>query len=301
VGVAENFSYTIVATGSPTITYGALNLPPGLTVDVNTGIISGIPLTQGVFPVTISAANTAGSDQKTLTITIAINPPVITSSLSVTTSTVQVLNYVLTATGQPPLTFSVTGLPAGLTFSGNTITGTPIATGIYTITLTASNPQGSDVETLTLTVTNDSDGDAFPDDLEIFLGKDPNDPNSNPFVGTGTVALLNITSASIKLNFAKPNQDTIAVKGTLSLDPAFNPAGKIATIYVSGVAANINLSAKANNAQPTFKRKFGGTKFVVPYTLGFGKGSSKPRWPRWEWSTRISSCPRPSAWSSRFS
>ncbi|MBC3789364.1 putative Ig domain-containing protein, partial [Spirosoma utsteinense] len=40
------------------------------------------------------------------------------------------------------LTLSATGLPAGLTFSGSTLTGTPATTGVSTVTLTARDPAG---------------------------------------------------------------------------------------------------------------------------------------------------------------
>ncbi len=278
-GVAEPFTYTITASGSPTITFGAQNLPPGLTLDINTGIISGTPTTQGIFPVTIIAANTAGSDSRTLTITIAVNPPMINSSLAVTASTIQNFSYVITAIGQPTLTFTATNLPQGLTFSGNTISGIPAATGTYQINLTATNSIGTDSEILVLTVTNDSDGDGFPDDLEVFLGTDPNNPASNPFVGVAREAsrVLNIQQMSIKLNFASAAQDTIAVKGTLQLDPNFNPAGQTAVIYVSGVIAKVNLDLKPSTSTPSFTRKFSVRGGTVPYTIGFGKGNFKAK------------------------
>jgi T5SS/PEP-CTERM-associated repeat protein len=61
------FSYQIAATNSPT-SFGATNLPAGLTVDHNTGLISGTPTTTGAFIVPINANNAAGSGQADLTI-----------------------------------------------------------------------------------------------------------------------------------------------------------------------------------------------------------------------------------------
>ena len=63
------FSYQIAATNSPT-SFGAMNLPAGLTVDNNTGLISGTPTTTGAFIVPINANNAAGSGQADLTIII---------------------------------------------------------------------------------------------------------------------------------------------------------------------------------------------------------------------------------------
>jgi len=48
------YAYTITATGSPT-GFGAVNLPPGLRVNVRTGVISGTPNRAGVYVVTLKA------------------------------------------------------------------------------------------------------------------------------------------------------------------------------------------------------------------------------------------------------
>ena len=48
------YTYTITATGSPT-GFGAVNLPPGLRVNVRTGVISGTPNRAGVYVVTLRA------------------------------------------------------------------------------------------------------------------------------------------------------------------------------------------------------------------------------------------------------
>jgi len=63
------FSYIIEATGSQPMTFAAINLPPGLTISGNT--ISGVPTQAGTYNATISATNAAGTDSKTLVITIA--------------------------------------------------------------------------------------------------------------------------------------------------------------------------------------------------------------------------------------
>lgn len=57
--------------------------------------------------------------------------------------------------GNPPPIYSASGLPTGLTFSSVTrqITGTPDTVGAGTITITATNPSGSDTWTMAWAVT----------------------------------------------------------------------------------------------------------------------------------------------------
>lgn len=68
--VGQSFTYTITATNSPT-SFGATGLPANLLVDTATGLISGTPSTAGTSTVTISATNSAGTDTKTLILTVS--------------------------------------------------------------------------------------------------------------------------------------------------------------------------------------------------------------------------------------
>ena len=74
------FLYAIAATGLQPITFSAENLPRGLSIDPNTGIISGIVIQKGTYPATLKAKNISGEAVKKLTIkigdTIALTPPI---------------------------------------------------------------------------------------------------------------------------------------------------------------------------------------------------------------------------------
>ena len=65
----SNFSYTITASNSPA-QFMASGLPLGLTVDTNTGAITGTPLYGGTFDVVVSAINAYGTGSATLILTV---------------------------------------------------------------------------------------------------------------------------------------------------------------------------------------------------------------------------------------
>ena len=73
------FLYTIAATGARPMTFAVRNLPKGLTLDPQTGIISGTVAVTGDYNVRLTARNAQGTATKTLKIVIgdkiALTPP----------------------------------------------------------------------------------------------------------------------------------------------------------------------------------------------------------------------------------
>ena len=67
--VGTAFSYQITASNNPT-SFGAINLPSGLSNNPTTGLISGTPTFAGTNSVTLSASNAGGTGTKNLTLTI---------------------------------------------------------------------------------------------------------------------------------------------------------------------------------------------------------------------------------------
>lgn len=65
----SSFSYQITATNSPT-SFGATGLPPGLTINAASGMISGTPTTAGNYTVDLSATDASGTGTATLALTI---------------------------------------------------------------------------------------------------------------------------------------------------------------------------------------------------------------------------------------
>ncbi len=79
------FSYSLAASGNPS-GYTAENLPNGLSLNPNSGLIAGTPAAAGDFTVPVSAVNPAGAGTASVVIRVAAgqHPPVITSALAAT-------------------------------------------------------------------------------------------------------------------------------------------------------------------------------------------------------------------------
>ena len=156
------YTGTVAATGSPAPTYAVTSgsLPDGLTLNADTGAITGTPTTAGTYDFTITASNSEGSASQSYTIVVsppALAPPSITTtSLPTSATTGTAYAATVAATGNPAPTFSVTSgsLPDGLTLNADTgaITGTPTTAGTYDFTITASNSEGSASQSYTIVV-----------------------------------------------------------------------------------------------------------------------------------------------------
>lgn len=153
-GTAINFRVT--ATGSPTITFAAVNPPTWFLLNAN-GTLTGTPQTTGQFRVPIRATNGAGTTTDTLTVNVGAAPtaPIFNVNLSVTDTVGTPFNFRLTASGTSPFIFNSGTLPNGLQLDTNTgaITGTPTAAATYSTQVRVRNSVGSDTKTLTITIT----------------------------------------------------------------------------------------------------------------------------------------------------
>ena len=127
------FNYMITASQAPTSFDVLGTLPEGLSLNIKTGRIAGTPAAAGVFPVTIFAANSAGTDSKLLTIRLA---PIVTGPATAQGQRGELFSQAV-ATSDPVDSFSATGLPAGLGINTATgeISGTPGESGEFSVNL----------------------------------------------------------------------------------------------------------------------------------------------------------------------
>jgi len=132
-GVAP-FKWSVTSDAPPT-------LPPGLTLDQVTGVVSGTPTVSGSYTMTFHVRDSQDTDKdKDFTIVIVPLLSITTSSLSV--GQVGVIYSVMLAAsgGAAPLTWSVTGaLPSGLSLDTSTavLSGVPLASGSFSLLFSA--------------------------------------------------------------------------------------------------------------------------------------------------------------------
>ena len=169
--VGEAFSYQVNATGYPTpLTYGLMDgyvspqgwtshTPEGLSIDPETGLISGTPTESGSFRVRAFVGNEVGNSipyNYRMAVSDALT--ILTSSLP---EGVVGLQYEeeLQVEGYPAPTWSWRAdegsqLPEGLELDAatGTITGAPTTAGSYEVVVTAQNTEGTTEKSFTLEV-----------------------------------------------------------------------------------------------------------------------------------------------------
>ena len=154
---------TPTPTPTPTLTVQSGPLPGGLSFTDKgngTGTISGTPAlgAGGVYQLTLAATNIAATVTQNFTLTVD-EAPSFTSANATSFTNGSPGTFTVTTDGYPTPTLTESGtLPPGVTFHSNgngtaTLSGTPTATGTYSIGLHAANGIGTNAaQSFTLTV-----------------------------------------------------------------------------------------------------------------------------------------------------
>lgn len=150
--VGAPFTYQITASNSPT-SYGATGLPGGLKLNNKTGLITGTPTSSGLFSVALTASNSGGTGRANITIQVTVARPTITGDRFVSGRAGSPFRYQIKATNNPR-TFGASGLPNGLRVNSKTglISGTPRASGVSNVTISATNAVGTGKANLSIRV-----------------------------------------------------------------------------------------------------------------------------------------------------
>ena len=279
------YSQTVSAsggTGPYTFAVSAGALPTGLSLDVNSGDITGTPTVAGPFSFTIRATdslNNVGTRAYTVNIgsnILTVNP----ASLPGGTTGTAYSQTMTASGGSGGYTFAVTvgSLPAGLSLSsGGVISGTPSAAGASTFTVQATDSSantGSRSYTLTISAapltinpaslpngatgtvysqTIVASGGAAPYSYAVLSGTLPTGLSLDPSSGalTGTPSAGGSFSFTIQATDSTPNTGTRAYTvnigtNSLAVNPASLPNG------TQGVAYSQTVSASGGTGPYTF-------------------------------------------------
>jgi large repetitive protein len=166
--IGIGYSATLLGSGgSQPFTWVATGLPPGLSLNASTGLVSGTPTQTGGFSVNVTLTDASGQTARAaFGVTVGSPPP---SSMQITTTslpngTVGVYYAAqITVSGGtgPPYTFIVTsgssggtGLPPGLQLSNSgQLQGTPTTAGSFSFGVTASDPANNSASaTISITI-----------------------------------------------------------------------------------------------------------------------------------------------------
>lgn len=136
-------------------------LPLGISL-TSGGLLSGTCNTGGTYPVVIRLTDANGSYAETSVSLVVLAPlvaPVISSSVAASGQKGTAFSYTITASGSPTLYGVTPLLPEGLTFNNSTgaITGTPTTGGTFSVTISATNAEGTGSSILTLNFTDEFD------------------------------------------------------------------------------------------------------------------------------------------------
>ncbi len=142
LGAAISFQPEITKVAAD-VTFGGTGLPPDVTVDATTGLVSGTPAAAGIFHGALTATDGIRTVSADLVITVSDRAPTITTPAA-QNGVVGIAAALALSASDPDdgtLTYSATGLPPGLTVNAATgdISGTPTAAGSYTVTATATD------------------------------------------------------------------------------------------------------------------------------------------------------------------
>ena len=277
-GTAYSATLSVSGGTSPykwTITSGTL--PAGLSLNTQTGAITGVPTGASGGPVTLTfqVTDAAGnSASKTLTISVSAPPALTIAPTSLPTATIGTsYSQTLQATGGvPPYSWRVTAgsLPAGLSLSSagvisGTPTGTVTSTSNFTVTVTDSQtPTAASTSSnlsirvveppLSVTTTllaGGSLGTAYSQTLQAIGGTPPYTwsisagtlPAGLTLSNSSTGAITGTPTATGKSNFTVKVADSAAASATANLSITINAALAITTTSLPGGSVGTAYSA----------------------------------------------------------
>lgn len=200
----------------------------------------------GTVTINYIASDGSLSTNGSYTVTFTNSAPVISSTIStqnydqsiaISTLTLPIAND---SDSGESLTYSVTGLPAGLSFNPMTrqITGTPTASGSFSVTYTVTDGSGAtDVKNFTINVSANvapvivSNG--LYGGLVEFMGLNYTQPTTIQISDTGNMTVTLTSFEGGKFTITNANGGTVSGNGTANVTITGVPSGTIGLNYTS--------------------------------------------------------------------
>ncbi|MEY9963514.1 hypothetical protein ABIA33_001547 [Streptacidiphilus sp. MAP12-16] len=277
VGSAVSLQISGTDSGGASLSYTATGLPAGLSISSG-GLISGTPTTAATSSVTVKATDSTGASGSA-SFSWTVNPTS-TETVSVTNpgnqtgnvGTAASLQIKATDSAGKSLSYTATGLPAGLTISSSgLISGTPTTAATSNVTVTASSGTASGSTSFSWTVAGSGGGGCGS----------PGQKLGNPGFETGSAAPWSATAGVIDNSSSEPahsgswkawldgygstHTDTLAQTVTI-------PAGCTATL---NFYLHIDTSeTTTSTAYDTLKVQIGSTTIATYSNLNHNSGYS---------------------------
>ena len=243
---------TFTTTGGTSPTWSITGLPAGMTF-LN-GVIAGTPTTQG-SPVTVAVTVSDAARSLSSTYNLTINPPfTLTPPASPKTVWTAGTLYPMTtfsSSGGSSPTWSITGLPAGMTFSGGVIAGTPTtAAGAAIITVTISDSTGASLSS-SYSLTINSAITATPAALPTGAFKVPYSATLSASGGTGGLTWALTSALPAGLVFDAPNHvisGTPTSTGSFIVSYTITDGTNVAKSFSASLIVNARSMTMSNGA-----------------------------------------------------
>ena len=251
------------------------SLPPGVSLNLTTGAITGTPTTPGPYSFTVTVTDSlGGSGSQAYTLTINPGPNITTTSLPQGEVTVPYSHTLAATGGSTSYTWSLSSgslpLPGGLSIVGSAITGTPTLQGTYTFTVqvtdsnggTASQPLSIKIVagpsiTSSATLAQGEVGAAYSQTLTATGGSTPytwsvaGSPLPPPglsltgdaIAGTPTAAALGTSSFTVKVTDHLGGSATMVVSVTIISGPTITTAPGLPNGTVGVAYSTVTLAA----------------------------------------------------------
>ncbi|HYA18576.1 MAG TPA: FG-GAP-like repeat-containing protein [Bryobacteraceae bacterium] len=171
--------------GQPPYAWSAAGLPAGVTLNAASGALGGSPLAPGNYSFSVQVADSENPPAtKSITVTLQVLGLTTPAVLPAASTTAPYAQTFTAAGGAAPYSFSSQSLPAGLSFSGALLSGTPSTVGVYNFSVRVTDGNGfSTASAFNLTVTGP------PGPLSLgggaLAGGTAGTPYSQALTGTG--------------------------------------------------------------------------------------------------------------------